>query len=101
MAQVSMVNKFGVVYEKITFVVQKKEHPSLHVGHADREEITKNHSARSELPDRSAQLGKPLKPDHSKQHSQRDRPSALSITRDELTTVFGIPSPGPNPDTGR
>ena len=66
----------------------------------EREEITKNHSARSELPDRSAQLGKPLKPDHSKQHSQRDRPSALSITRDELTTVFGIPSPGPNPDTG-
>lgn len=37
---------------------------------ADREEITKNHSARSELPDRSAQLGKP--PDHSKQHRQTE-----------------------------
>ena len=24
-----------------------------------------------------------------------------SITRDELTTLFGILSPGPNPDTGR
>ncbi|KAJ4954517.1 hypothetical protein NE237_011300 [Protea cynaroides] len=29
--------------------------------------MVKNHSVRSELPDRLAQLGKPLKPDHSKQ----------------------------------
>ncbi|KAD3338582.1 hypothetical protein E3N88_34103 [Mikania micrantha] len=109
MAQVSMVNKVsiieavsGAVLTTSTLSAQgpapspKPERPPPH-----REEITKNHSARSELPDRSAQLGKPLKPDHSKQHSQRDRPSALSITRDEQTTVFGIPSPGPNPDTGR
>ncbi|KAL8237827.1 hypothetical protein R6Q59_018908 [Mikania micrantha] len=38
---------------------------------ADREEITKNHSTRSELPDRSAQLGKPLKPDQAAQSKRQ------------------------------
>ncbi|KAD6454694.1 hypothetical protein E3N88_09400 [Mikania micrantha] len=54
---------------------------------ADREEITKNHSASSELPDRSAQLGKPLKPDHSKQHSQRDRVRPRLMTKGGERTV--------------
>ncbi|KAM7459941.1 hypothetical protein LguiA_036090 [Lonicera macranthoides] len=38
----------------------------------EKEEIAKNHLARSELPDRSVQLGKPLKPDHSKQHRRTE-----------------------------
>ena len=45
---------------------------SFQADREEREEIAKNHSARSELLERSAQLGKPLKPDHSKQHRRTE-----------------------------
>lgn len=45
---------------------------SFQADREEKEEIAKNHLARSELPDRSVQLGKPLKPDHSKQHRRTE-----------------------------